>query len=607
MPLNTLSGELKNSWDNVKTTYNNFVKMFGDEAANRYVVKCSINNELKYTQEYLNTFCSNSGNKCIYESLLLNDHRIHDGIIEYLLNDGNKNIVEEITFLIDDADNAISDGAYHASYDANDICRSIFETDILKKIAPVSQENALNIAIHLLNSKTMTFAMKYSDSVCTSVIDYVMKYSPNVLDYVDTFKTKFPQYQGYPLILLNTNIDREKRIKVIKKTFIQKYITKYIKSMRDIDDYNMLDDFIEAVVFQNNRVKEKGNACRDVLERFLIGMHGERYEFDANMLKKKNFNTFYEKYKTYLTPAYLNNIYNNRWTSKNESIKNYFSAICSLEKDVGKRLDMIREGSKMSDTLFSGLLGDLHKEYGANLENLDDETTLKIVRASISLKRSETIYLWDGPYRIFDMTTIQVANERPAVFDSLLREAKYKSRRTSSYYWVEPYRHDDDLSIFNYRKLTADNMAKLRLFTSEQMSAIFIPKNLKDDKMPNIVGNTTLFAANFYLYLLNGDCPVSMQTEAGREFYRYYVEPFILDDVHKQDVLTSLIAVINSNEFTKYFGKLSNNTPYIDVLASLFDSIMKLGTCILSESEQEALNDSLTYIKESVSLLAGMK
>lgn len=78
------------------------------------------------------------------------------------------------------------------------------------------------------------------------------------MELIPEIEAAFPNFGNWPVICTNQNIASEDRISVIKKKFIQKDQIKYLSFIRDnVSDMSMLDEFIQATVIQNNRVKEK--------------------------------------------------------------------------------------------------------------------------------------------------------------------------------------------------------------------------------------------------------------------------------------------------------------------------------------------------------------
>ena len=64
-------------------------------------------------------------------------------------------------------------------------------------------------------------------------------------------------FEKWPILITNQNISKEEKINILKKTYKQKDLSKYISYFKEVNDLEVIDILIETVVFQNNRVREK--------------------------------------------------------------------------------------------------------------------------------------------------------------------------------------------------------------------------------------------------------------------------------------------------------------------------------------------------------------
>jgi hypothetical protein len=68
-------------------------------------------------------------------------------------------------------------------------------------------------------------------------------------EFIDMIKKQVPDYKGFPLIIMNQNIEQEEKIKALKLVYIQKDFPQYKRFFRkNLTNLMDLDSFIEAVV-----------------------------------------------------------------------------------------------------------------------------------------------------------------------------------------------------------------------------------------------------------------------------------------------------------------------------------------------------------------------
>lgn len=139
---------------------------------------------------------------------------------------------------------------------------------------------------------------KYNASEIRSVIDEVISKGKfeNALEFIDLVKEQLPDYVNFPLIIMNDNIPSDEKVKALKAVYKQKDFPKYKDYFREnLTNLQHLDDFIEATIIQNNRVKEKdANLIKFFKDIFV---HGD-YRTSRNILNRTltNKKAFSEKY-----------------------------------------------------------------------------------------------------------------------------------------------------------------------------------------------------------------------------------------------------------------------------------------------------------------------
>lgn len=136
---------------------------------------------------------------------------------------------------------------------------SDFENIISFAIKNIVGENLDEFFIKLCDAGVISNPYKQSEAVDTLVSTILrssnIKDVDKFLSYVNTY---LPNFRNYPLIILNSNVEKDKRIKILKSKYKQKDLPSYISIIKEnINNLDVIDDFIEATVLQNNRVKEK--------------------------------------------------------------------------------------------------------------------------------------------------------------------------------------------------------------------------------------------------------------------------------------------------------------------------------------------------------------
>lgn len=155
--------------------------------------------------------------------------------------------------------------------------------------------------------KTKKITIQYMPNVIT-YINNMMATSNNLNEIIDILKDSYPEYDGYPIVILNPNIESAEKIKIIKKTYIQKNLNHYSRYIRNnIKDMNDLDAFIEATVLQNNHVKNKSDGVINITRRIIVGMCTDYYKF--NLESKLHATEFLNKYKKYYDGTALRSLY----------------------------------------------------------------------------------------------------------------------------------------------------------------------------------------------------------------------------------------------------------------------------------------------------------
>lgn len=139
--------------------------------------------------------------------------------------------------------------------------------------------------------------LKYSETLETFVCKILSSCSIKNPDmFMKEVDLNIPNFKSYPLIILNENIEKDTRVRILKNKYKQKDLASYIKEIeKNVKSLEVVDDFIEATVLQNNRVKEKEAGIVKIMKYLFIG-DGSTY-FRSN--KYTNIYKFAFKYKKY--------------------------------------------------------------------------------------------------------------------------------------------------------------------------------------------------------------------------------------------------------------------------------------------------------------------
>jgi hypothetical protein len=178
---------------------------------------------------------------------------------------------------------------------------NIISDNMLYVLTKVLQENLLG-EIFPLSAGRGYYYKTLGESLIGSLDSFLIKCDNfDLIEKAYTgFSKYYPEYVNYPLIIINEALTSEQKISIIKQTYIQKDITKYMSFIKkNIVNLNHLDEFIEATITQNNRVREKEARTLEIFRRVFFGMRSDYSEI--NLLKYENFDKLRIKYKPLFT------------------------------------------------------------------------------------------------------------------------------------------------------------------------------------------------------------------------------------------------------------------------------------------------------------------
>ena len=180
-------------------------------------------------------------------------------------------------------------------------------------------------------------------------------------DYDESFVEKvmmaYPAYKGFVLSIVNENITKDRKIAILKKSFRQKDFNMYIEMFgAKLKDFNDLDLFIETVITNNNRIKNKESNLWNVFKRVFLGKKGRDSHYPDTGVNKK---AFFDKYSKLLpaevTIDFVNDMYCDYYIRRN--LENFIKDMYNTEH-IDSKLEYAIKCDKFS-VLFSENLKNL--------------------------------------------------------------------------------------------------------------------------------------------------------------------------------------------------------------------------------------------------------
>ena len=143
----------------------------------------------------------------------------------------------------------------------------------------------------------------FNSSRIQDMIDNVVSNYDYDEDFADKVLKAYPDYTGFILAIINDNITKDRKLAILKKSFRQKDFNAYIEMFgAKLKNYDDLDLFIETVITNNNRIKNKDNNLWNVFKRVFIGKKGRNSSYPSTNMNK---DAFFKKYSQILTPDKL--------------------------------------------------------------------------------------------------------------------------------------------------------------------------------------------------------------------------------------------------------------------------------------------------------------
>lgn len=486
------------------------------------------------------------------------------------------------------------------------------------------------IVEHVISSKLFEKYYVLCKAYATSYIDEYIMTSKNLENFVSVIKEKFPTYKNYPVILFNENIQRDDRIKFIKKTYVQKSLPAYMGIFQyKLKDFSLLDDFITAVVLENNRVSEKEAAIKNILERFFIGISNDETKcWNYNILLAiPGVIQFIKKYGKYLPIKYCSQKYTCQWNTRESAnivtyIKLYLDAMCSTDVE---RLDAVMDlkkelGDAQVQSIFSKL-GNLNE-----LSEKDIPILKRIIEYNSRRLDMPYNFFSSNIYRMIDRKSFDIndfistgvnqsllllMNKYPELFDKCFNGTVYPLGK--DFYRQFSYAGFlTNMNVFssNYM-VTPENskwLFRLKIFTEKNMTNFFLDDALDSNNTPLKYGNEISFAKDYFNDMLSrikkfSDSGNKEMLDFASQRMKDKLKVYSVDSSVQCAISAASNAIATKKSYPSFYsqGSIRNLNPIIDDVANIIEDIARLIN--LDETERTNIINNLEDIKTSTGLL----
>jgi hypothetical protein len=451
---------------------------------------------------------------------------------------------------------------YHTKYSFRDISEGSKEKIIDKYIKLASKNDNIKINTRdfkllenkedyfiasILKSKSFNVMMKSSSGDINRLLDNTMVNSDSetIMSLFDHLtKTNF-DYTNYPLVILNSNLDQEQKISIIKQTYKQKDLNKYTMFMKEkLVDLNDLDSFIEATIIRNNRVKEKSNSVVDLLRRVFIGIRGNNSSI--NFENYQNSKTFFKKYREYFTKSVIEYLTSDNSYYINRNTVSFLSEVFR-DATFDEKIKVSMINREVGDRLFSeskeiplDVAGNEEKER-AYLEYIVKRNSIEVLISNFGIEK-----------------TAEFINK----YDNLVKyiSKKFYIDGKSSFY-------DDNIDekTLEFYKLLSDNVLKNVDFNPTNPSSnskeiykyfgLGISERNRYDAAKNFGGFNTLILNIFKIFKSSEYSSVLKET-----LYEKYIAIFEDEDFVNSDLLQHLSSLFSGKDGKEIISTLKSRS-----------------------------------------------
>ena len=378
----------------------------------------------------------------------------------------------------------------------------------------------------------------------------------------DTFKkhpTLSKVYANYPLVITNKNLERKDKIEIIKKNYRKKDLNKYTDVIREfLTNFNDLDDFIEATILQNNRVRKEEAGFIDLIRRVFIGMRGEYFHVTDKIESCSNRKEFVTKYREYFTTENVTKLVGSSSYNSQRNVVAFFKV---LFKDQPFKYKMrVALGSKsVGQGLFSGLF-DMPKE----VIGVEEEERL-FYKFIVEHNLLEDIFEHDFK------TTIKYLNKFPEIFSKNFR-TEFNFEGSTGYYSNDAFDNKNALTKRILSQITEENISKFSVFSEDYFNVL----GLVDDESRWGRGERAAIKfKNFIEILLPFFTDINNNNPIFKEYlYTKYFSK-LADDDFMNDFVTHTSIILNDNKAGKEFVDKLREPNLIAVFKRMFGKLAK--------------------------------
>jgi hypothetical protein len=388
------------------------------------------------------------------------------------------------------------------------------------------------------------------------------------------------EYKGYPVVIINPNLNQTQKIEIIKKTYKQKDTNKYLDIIRDkMKDINDLDSFIEATITQNNRIKEKSNNIVATIERVMVGVRGQYFDISNKLDKYENVDKFFDKYRSYFpieACKYGLNDENNYYKSKN-----YKSMVATMLRNAPLK-DKI-EFSKINKELDKQLFDkeNVIKTIN-NIKNKDEEKLLVSYLVDNYIGTKDARYgRHEFSIELLNLNNlVDYANKYPEIFSEFMRTqltlVDKGLGKDTEYTWEKDEKSDNfKLSdrIEFIKNLSKENLEKVAVI--EDIYKLKFGFDTKDNTRYFSAGRALKSMASFYKQL--SELLKLNEPKINKIVEKELIELY-KDESNVQDNLFSIFSQLITEEdsIVKELTKIMKLNSTQELIETLFSKFVKI-------------------------------
>jgi hypothetical protein len=363
-------------------------------------------------------------------------------------------------------------------------------------------------------------------------------------------------YVDYPLVIINKNLKKEDKVEMIKSTYRKKDLNKYTKFIREnLTDMNDLDDFIEATILQNNRVRKEEEGFMDLIRRIFIGMRGEYFYVENKLDNILHVKEFVEKYKDYFSTGMVKDmIQRSDWRSQRNVV--HFISQLFKEQDFEHKMIVSRASSDIGRKLFSNLT-----EMPEEIKG--DEKLERLYFDYMTNVSSSLSIMLDND---FDLT-MHYVNKYPDIFSESFRNS-YRLENSGRYYGNNLSRGDSIVKFLS--NLKEDNIQKFELFSEKYFSKLGMVSDLNGWRAGDDVAHDI---KNFFDFII----PIFKRvTKSNPAFKPYLYNKYFIkfeDDDYMNDMVTEVSTILNTDKIGRDVVNELNESDLQTLVARKFNAL----------------------------------